>query len=118
MPTARPRRYDWPPPYCAPANRLWARTSGAVLRALYFRRCTSGTCARACKPKAVSAAAHKLTRLIYTIPTKGQEYTDPGQEYCEQRYREQVLRQMSQRAQKMAMQLVPVELSYSREVVY
>ena len=62
------------------------------------------------KPKAVTAAAHKLARLIYTMLTKGEEYTDQGQDYHEERYRERVLRQMSQRAQKMGMQLVPVQL--------
>ena len=58
------------------------------------------------KPKAVTAAAHKLARLIYTMLTKGEEYTDQGQEYFEERYRERVLRQLSQRAEKMGMKLV------------
>jgi len=49
------------------------------------------------KPKAVTAAAHKLARLVYTILTKGEEYTDPGQDYYEERYRERVLRQLAQR---------------------
>ena len=58
------------------------------------------------KPKAVTAAAHKLARLIYTMLTKGQEYTDQGQDYYEQRYRERVLRQLSKRAEKLGMRLV------------
>jgi hypothetical protein len=33
-------------------------------------------CARMDKPKAVTAAAHKLARLIYMMLTKGKEYTD------------------------------------------
>ena len=37
------------------------------------------------KGKAVTAAAHKLARLIYAMLTKGQEYTDAGQDYFEQR---------------------------------
>jgi transposase len=61
------------------------------------------------KPKAVTAAAHKLARLIYTMLTKGQEYTDQGQDYYEQRYHERVLRQLSQRAQKLGMKLVPTQ---------
>ena len=60
------------------------------------------------KPKAVTAAAHKLARLIYTMLTKGQEYTDQGQEYYEERYRERVLRALSQRATKLGMQMVPI----------
>jgi transposase len=61
------------------------------------------------KPKAVTAAAHKLARLIYTLLTKGQEYTDQGQDYYEQRYRQRVLRQLAQRATKMGMKLVAAE---------
>jgi hypothetical protein len=58
------------------------------------------------KPRAVAAAAHKLARLIYTMLTRGEEYTDQGQAYCEERYRDRVLRQLSQRANKLGMQLV------------
>ena len=91
----------------AQALRLAAaalRTSQSALGA-YFRR----MCSRMDKPKAVTAAAHKLARLIYTMLTKGQEYTDQGQDYYEERYRERVLRQLSQRAQKLGMQLVAAE---------
>lgn len=57
----------------AQALRLAAaglRTSQSALGA-YYRR----MCARMDKPKEVTAAAHKLARLIYTMLTKGQEYT-------------------------------------------
>jgi hypothetical protein len=60
----------------AQALRLAAaalRTSQSALGA-YFRR----MCARMDKPKAVAAAARKLARLIYTMLTKGEEYTDQG----------------------------------------
>lgn len=91
----------------AQALRLAAaalRTSQSALGA-YFRR----LCSRMDKPKAVTAAAHKLARLIYTMLTKGKEYTDQGQDYYEERYRERVLRQLSQRAQKLGMKLVALE---------
>ena len=81
------------------------RTSQSALRA-YFRR----MCARMDKPKAVTAAAHKLARLIYTMLTKGEEYTDQGQAYYEERYRERVVRQLRLRANKLGMQLVAAEL--------
>jgi transposase len=77
------------------------RPSQSALGA-YLRR----MCARMDKPKAITAAAHTLARLIYTMLTKGQEYTDKGQDYYEERYRERVLRQLSQRAQKLGMKLV------------
>ena len=51
-------------------------------------------------------AVYQLGRLIYTMLTKGEEYTDQGQAYYEERYRERVLRQLSQRANKLGMQLV------------
>jgi transposase len=60
------------------------------------------------KPKAVAAAAHKLARLIHTMLTKGEEYIDQGQAYYEELYRERVLRPLSQRANKLGMQLVAV----------
>ena len=50
----------------------------------------------------------KLARLIYTMLTKGQEYTDQGQDYYEERYRERVLRALSQRAAKLGMLMVPI----------
>jgi hypothetical protein len=77
------------------------RTSQSALGA-YFRR----MCARMDKPKAVTAAAHKLARLIYTLLTKGEEYTDQGQNYFEERYRERVVRQLSLRAEKLGLKLV------------
>ncbi len=88
----------------AQALRLAAaalRSSHSALGA-YFRR----LCSRMDKPKAVTAAAHTLARLIYTMLTKGEEYTDQGQDYYEERYRERVLRQLSKRAEKLGMQLV------------
>lgn len=91
----------------AQALRLAAaalRTSQSALGA-YFRR----MCARMDKPKAVTAAAHKLARLIYSMLTKGEEYTDQGQDYFEERYRQRVLRQLSMRAEKMGMKLVASE---------
>nr|WP_259395850.1 IS110 family transposase [Burkholderia cepacia] len=91
----------------AQALRLAAtalRTSQSALGA-YFRR----MCSRMDKPKAITAVAHKLARLIHAMLTKGEEYTDQGQDYYEERYRERVLRQLSQRAQKLGMKLVATE---------
>jgi transposase len=58
------------------------------------------------KPKAIAAAAHKLARLIDTMLTRSEEYTDQGQAYYEERYRERLSRHLSQRASKLGMQLV------------
>ena len=80
------------------------RSSKSALGA-YFRRMS----ARMDKPKAVAAAAHKLARLIYTMLTKGEEYTDQGQDYFEERYRQRLLRQLAQRANKMGVKLISAE---------
>lgn len=93
----------------AQALRLAAsglRTSQSALGA-YFRR----MCARMDKPKAITAAAHKLARLIYAMLTKGEEYVDLGQEYYEERYRQRVLHNLEQRAKKMGMKLINIEPS-------
>lgn len=55
----------------------------------------------------MTAAAHKLARLIYAMLTKGEEYTDAGQDYFEERYRERVLRNLTERAKKLGMHIVP-----------
>lgn len=92
----------------AQALRLAAaglRTSKSALGA-YFRR----LCSRMDKPKAVTAAAHKLARLIYTMLTKGEEYVDQGQQYYETRFRERVLHQLAKRAEKMGMKLVATQI--------
>lgn len=62
------------------------RSSKSALGA-YYRRLR----ARMDKGKAVTAAAHKLARLIYAMLSKGEEYTDAGQYYFEERYRQRVL---------------------------
>ena len=93
----------------AQALRLAAaalRSSQSALGA-YFRR----MCSRMDKAKAVTAAAHKLARLIYTMLTKGEQYTDQGQDYYEERYRQRVVWHLSKRAEKLGMKLVAAEQS-------
>ncbi|WP_338911140.1 transposase [Mycetohabitans rhizoxinica] len=93
--------------YAAQALRLAAaalRTSQSALGA-YFRR----MCARMDKPKAITVAAHKLARIIYTMLTRGEQYTDQGRDYYEESYHERVLRQHSPRAGKMGMNLIAAE---------
>jgi transposase len=79
------------------------RTSQSALGA-YYRR----LCARMDKPKAVTAAAHKLARLIYAMLTRGEEYTDRGQAYYEERYRQRVVANLNRRAQQLGLQVVPI----------
>jgi transposase len=88
----------------AQALRLAAaalRRSQSALGA-YFRR----LCGRMDKSKAVTAVAHKLARLIYTMLTRGEEYTDQGQSYYEERYRKSQLDHLAKKAEKLGMALI------------
>ena len=79
------------------------RTNQSSLGA-YYRR----MCARLDKSKAITAAAHKLARLIYAMLTKGAEYVDRGQAYFEERYRERVLHHLKRRAADLGFSLHPI----------
>ena len=62
-------------------------------------------------PKAITATAHKLVRLVYFMLTRGQACTctdaDAGQRYDEDRYRERVVQNLNKRAHTLGFQLVP-----------
>ena len=53
-------------------------------------------------PKAVTATAHKLARLIYSMLRYGQEYVDAGAEYYESQYQHRALRAAKRRAAQWA----------------
>ena len=57
-------------------------------------------------PKAITATAHKLARLIYTMLRYGQEYVDAGAEYYERQYQQRALRAAKRRAAQLGYQLV------------
>ena len=57
-------------------------------------------------PKAITAMARKLACLFYRLIKHGQRYVDKGTEYYETRYREQQIRSLAKRAQKLGLQLV------------
>ena len=59
-------------------------------------------------PKAITATAHKIARLLYTMIKFGKEYEDTGAEYYEEQYRGRVLRRMQYKAQIMGFSLVPL----------
>jgi transposase len=57
-------------------------------------------------PKAITAMAHKLARLVYRLLKWGHAYVDQGQQYYEERHREQQVHLLKQRAAKLGLQLV------------
>ena len=83
------------------ANQAALRSSKPSLAA-YYRR----LCARMDKGKAVTTTAHELARLVYAMLTKGEEYTNAGQDCFEERYRKRVLRKLIERAKMLGMQIV------------
>ena len=62
-------------------------------------------------PKAITATAHKLARIIYSMLRYGQTYADAGAEYYETQYRQRALRSTKQWAAQLGYQLVPASLT-------
>ena len=60
-------------------------------------------------PKAITAMARKLACLFYRLMKHGQQYVDKGTEYYEAKYREQQIRSLAKRTQRLGLQLVTVE---------
>ena len=102
-------------------KRLSSKTKPVVNRAavalrmaansLYKAQCALGAYYRRMKarlgaPKAITATAHKLARLVYSMLKNGTEYTDVGQDYYEQRYKSRVIQNLKKRAQKLGFELV------------
>ena len=57
-------------------------------------------------PKAITATAHKLARLVYAILKHGTAYADAGQDYYEERYRSRVVQNLKRKAHEFGYQLI------------
>lgn len=68
----------------------------------FYRRLRS----RLGAPKAITATAHKLARMFYRMWTDAGQYIDPGMDYYEQQYQEQVLNNLRKKAQSLGFDLV------------
>src|SRR3984893_18550496 len=60
-------------------------------------------------PKAITAMAHRLARLVYRMLKYGQQYVDKGSEYYEQRYRRQQLQLLRKKAARLGLQVVEAQ---------
>jgi len=60
-------------------------------------------------PKAITAMAHKLARLVYRMLKYGQEYVDKGMQYYEDRYRTQQVELLKKKAAKLGLQIVEIQ---------
>jgi hypothetical protein len=82
-----------------------------VASSLYHSRSALGAFHRRLKarlgaPKAITATAHKLARLIYRMLRFGTEYVDVGQDYYERRYQRRVVSTLMRRAHVLGYTLV------------
>lgn len=57
-------------------------------------------------PKAMKAMAAKLARILYRMLKYGEAYADKGQEYYEEKYRQQQLRMLAKKAAELGVQIV------------
>lgn len=73
---------------------------GAFLRRLKFR---IGA------PKAITATAHKLALIIYSMLKNGTEHVEAGLEYYEKQYNERLINGMRKRAAQLGFSLVPLQ---------
>jgi len=87
------------------ALRLAAQSlarSDCALGAFYRRiRARSGA------PKAITATAHKLARIIYSMLKYRRDYVDPGSNYYEEQYRKRAIRNLQRKASKFGFRLEP-----------
>lgn len=70
----------------------------------FFRRMK----ARLGPPKAITATAHKIARLFYTMIRYGIDYRDTGATYYEEQYQKRIIKNMQYKALQMGFSLVPV----------
>ena len=57
-------------------------------------------------PKAITAMAHKLARLVYRMLKWGDTYVDKGMQYYEQRHRQQQIHLLKKRAANLGLHLI------------
>lgn len=94
------------------ANRV-AIALRLAANTLYNSECAFGAYLRRMKmrlgsPKAITALAHKLAKLIYIMLKYGHEYIEKGVEYYEEMYRKRREASLKRKAQDMGYNLVPI----------
>jgi transposase len=69
----------------------------------FFRRLK----ARLGAPKAITATAHKLARLVYRLLKYGEDYVAQGMAEYEQTYRERIVQNLARKAKALGYKLLP-----------
>ena len=83
------------------ANAL-ARSNSALGAFLRRKKAQLGA------PKAITATAHKLARIIYSMLPFGRDYLDAGADYYETQYQRRALRAAKRRAAQLGYELIPI----------
>lgn len=60
-------------------------------------------------PKAITATAYKLARIIYSMLTQGTAFVERGQDYYERQYHDRLLKNLTRRATELGYSLVKQE---------
>jgi transposase len=68
-------------------------------------------------PKAITATAYKLARIIYTMLTEGSAFVEQGQDYYERQYQARVLKNLTRRAKELGYELVKQDPPISQPAV-
>ena len=76
--------------------------SQSALGAFYRR-----LCGRMDKPRANTATAHKLARMVYFMLTRGEDFVDQGQQRYEEQQRQRSIAALKRRAAALGFQLQP-----------
>ena len=78
--------------------------SESALGAFYRRLCS-----RMDKPRANTAAAHKLARMVYFMLTRGESFVDQGQQRYEEQQRQRSIAALKRRAAALGFHVTPAE---------
>jgi len=99
----------------AAALRLAAQSLNQSQSALgaYFRRLKAHIGA----PKALTAAAYKLARILYRMLKYGAGYVDQGEVAYEERYRDRLLHNLKRRAAELGFQLTAIDSNAAQLVL-
>ena len=70
----------------------------------FYRR----LCSRMDKPSANTATAHKLARMVYFMPTRGEDFVDQGQQHYEDQQRQRSIAALKRRAAVLGFEINPI----------
>ena len=97
-----------------PSDNKAAQALRMAAATLYRANCYLGAFLRRMRarlgaPKAITAVAHKLAKILFRMLVDGVDYRELGENYYEQRYEERVMANLRKRAKEMGYILTPME---------